>query len=103
MPFVVVNLTPESLLDLPPSSPLRPISHCRYILFTTGSVPRASTRVTPNPPSRSPSGAELPAPPSLQWNMGVDQHAQLDRFSLFLPFPYRVAVILLAGMLPPLG
>ncbi|PYH29448.1 EXS domain-containing protein [Aspergillus neoniger CBS 115656] len=29
--------------------------------------------------------------------MGVDQHAQLDRFSLFLPFPYRVAVILLAG------
>lgn len=33
--------------------------------------------------------------------MGVDQHAQLDRFSLFLPFPYRVAVILLAGMLPP--
>ncbi|KAB8223047.1 EXS family-domain-containing protein [Aspergillus novoparasiticus] len=29
--------------------------------------------------------------------MGPDQHAQLDRFSLFLPFPYRVAVILVAG------
>ncbi|PYI10573.1 EXS-domain-containing protein [Aspergillus sclerotiicarbonarius CBS 121057] len=29
--------------------------------------------------------------------MGPDQHAQLDGFSLFLPFPYRVAVILLAG------
>ncbi|PWY69553.1 putative small molecule transporter [Aspergillus heteromorphus CBS 117.55] len=29
--------------------------------------------------------------------MGPDQHAQLDAFSLFLPFPYRVAVILLAG------
>ena len=41
-----------------------------------------------------------PVPP-LQWNMGPDQHAQLDGFSLFLPFPYRVAVILLAGMLPP--
>ncbi|KAL4921621.1 EXS family-domain-containing protein [Aspergillus aurantiobrunneus] len=33
----------------------------------------------------------------LQWNMGPDQHAQLDGFSLFLPFPSRVAVILLAG------
>lgn len=30
--------------------------------------------------------------------MGPDQHAQLDGFSLFLPFPYRVAVILVAGM-----
>ncbi|KAL4962865.1 EXS domain-containing protein [Aspergillus stella-maris] len=29
--------------------------------------------------------------------MGPDQHAQLDGFSLFLPFPSRVAVILLAG------
>ena len=29
--------------------------------------------------------------------MGPDQHAQLDRFSLFLPFPYRGAVILVAG------
>ncbi|KKK17575.1 hypothetical protein P175DRAFT_0288489 [Aspergillus ochraceoroseus IBT 24754] len=29
--------------------------------------------------------------------MGPDQHAQLDGFSLFLPFPYRVAVILVAG------
>ncbi|BCR87634.1 EXS domain-containing protein [Aspergillus chevalieri] len=29
--------------------------------------------------------------------MGPDQHAQLDDFSLFLPFPYRVAVILVAG------
>ncbi|KAE8348641.1 EXS family-domain-containing protein [Aspergillus coremiiformis] len=29
--------------------------------------------------------------------MGPDQHAQLDRFSLVLPFPYRVAVILVAG------
>lgn len=30
--------------------------------------------------------------------MGPDQHAQLDGFSLVLPFPYRVAVILVAGM-----
>ncbi|KAL4865975.1 hypothetical protein BDV12DRAFT_140672 [Aspergillus spectabilis] len=29
--------------------------------------------------------------------MGPDQHAQLDGFSLFLPFPYRVAVLLVAG------
>ncbi|KAF9886035.1 protein-ER retention protein [Aspergillus nanangensis] len=29
--------------------------------------------------------------------MGPDQHAQLDGFSLLLPFPYRVAVILIAG------
>ncbi|RLL94913.1 hypothetical protein CFD26_104808 [Aspergillus turcosus] len=29
--------------------------------------------------------------------MGPDQHAQLDGFSLFLPFPSRVAVILVAG------
>ncbi|EAL87046.1 hypothetical protein KXV22_001551 [Aspergillus fumigatus] len=29
--------------------------------------------------------------------MGPDQHAQLDSFSLFLPFPYRVAVLLVAG------
>ncbi|KAL2828766.1 EXS family-domain-containing protein [Aspergillus cavernicola] len=29
--------------------------------------------------------------------MGPDQHAQLDGFSLFLPFPCRVAVILVAG------
>ncbi|KAL2860880.1 EXS domain-containing protein [Aspergillus lucknowensis] len=29
--------------------------------------------------------------------MGPDQHAQLDGFSLFLPFPSRVAVILIAG------
>ncbi|THC99322.1 hypothetical protein EYZ11_001228 [Aspergillus tanneri] len=29
--------------------------------------------------------------------MGPDQHAQLDDFSLVLPFPYRVAVILVAG------
>ncbi|OJJ02863.1 hypothetical protein ASPVEDRAFT_84336 [Aspergillus versicolor CBS 583.65] len=29
--------------------------------------------------------------------MGPDQRAQLDGFSLFLPFPSRVAVILLAG------
>ncbi|EAU34752.1 conserved hypothetical protein [Aspergillus terreus NIH2624] len=29
--------------------------------------------------------------------MGPDQHAQLDGFSLVLPFPYRVAVILVAG------
>ncbi|KAE8152557.1 EXS family-domain-containing protein [Aspergillus avenaceus] len=29
--------------------------------------------------------------------MGPDQHAQLDRFSFFLPFPYRVAVVLIAG------
>ncbi|KAL4808459.1 EXS family-domain-containing protein [Aspergillus unguis] len=29
--------------------------------------------------------------------MGPDQHAQLDGFSLFLPFPSRVAVLLLAG------
>ncbi|EAW11839.1 EXS domain-containing protein [Aspergillus clavatus NRRL 1] len=29
--------------------------------------------------------------------MGPDQRAQLDGFSLFLPFPYRVAVILVAG------
>ncbi|KAL4930714.1 EXS domain-containing protein [Aspergillus undulatus] len=29
--------------------------------------------------------------------MGPDQHAQLDGFSLFLPFPSRVAVVLLAG------
>lgn len=34
---------------------------------------------------------------SFQWNMGPDQHAQLDGFSLFLPFPSRVAVLLLAG------
>lgn len=33
--------------------------------------------------------------------MGPDQRAQLDGFSLFLPFPSRVAVILLAGE-PPL-
>jgi hypothetical protein len=38
----------------------------------------------------------LPAP-LLQWNMGPDQHAQLDGFSLFLPFPSRVAVLLVAG------
>lgn len=35
--------------------------------------------------------------PLRQWNMGPDQHAQLDDFSLFLPFAYRVSVILLAG------
>ncbi|KAI9375451.1 EXS family-domain-containing protein [Aspergillus egyptiacus] len=29
--------------------------------------------------------------------MGPDQHAQLDSFSLFLPFPSRVAVLLVAG------
>ncbi|OJJ36851.1 hypothetical protein ASPWEDRAFT_431757 [Aspergillus wentii DTO 134E9] len=29
--------------------------------------------------------------------MGPDQHAQLDDFSLVLPFPYRIAVILVAG------
>lgn len=43
----------------------------------------------------------LPAP--LRWNMGPDQHAQLDDFSLVLPFPSRVAVILVAGMLPCVG
>lgn len=33
-----------------------------------------------------------------QWNMGPDRNAQLDDFSLFLPFAYRVAVLLVAGM-----
>lgn len=37
--------------------------------------------------------------------MGPDRNAQLDDFSLFLPFAYRVAVLLVAGMFgfPPGG
>lgn len=30
--------------------------------------------------------------------MGPDQHAQLDGFGLLLPFPIRIAAILVAGM-----
>lgn len=30
--------------------------------------------------------------------MGPDRNAQLDDFSLVLPFAYRVAVLLVAGM-----
>lgn len=29
--------------------------------------------------------------------MGPDQHAQLDGFGLILPFPIRIAAILVAG------
>lgn len=32
----------------------------------------------------------------------LESEPQLDAFSLFLPLPYRVAVILVAGLLPVL-